>query len=277
MSGLLFTREPLVVNTDLAVLIGLHEAIVLQQVHYWLQKNINIVDGRSWVYNSMDEWHKQFRYVSRDTVKRTFKSLVELGLLETGNHNKHHFDKTKWYSINYEKLDEIERLSIGANCTNREVQNAPMLEGKMPQSDEGNLPQPIPETTRDYTDNSLSSELDRADTPEQITDIELSAEEILNRDALLLLGYLNAKTRRNYRPVESNLKFLRARLKEGATVDEVRAVIDAKYLAWSEDPVMNQYLRPATLFNATKFNQYVGELGQSSTNDDLIWTGRNTI
>jgi hypothetical protein len=30
------------------------------------------------------------------------------------------------------------------------------------------------------------------------------------------------------------------------------------------DPQNNKYLRPATLFNATKFNQYVGELGSGT-------------
>lgn len=269
MSGLLYTKEPLVVNIPLAELIGLHEAIVLQQINYWLGRSSNLIEGRPWVYNSMEDWHKQFRYISLDTVKRTFKHLVDMGLLVADNHNKNSFDRTKWYTINYEKLDEIERQSIRANCTNGEGQDASIQEG--------NLHQPIPEITRDYTDNSLSSELDDDPVSEQITDIELSAEEIIQRDALLLLGYLNAKTRRNYRPVNSNLKLLLARLKEGATVDEVMAVIDAKYLAWSEDPVMNQYLRPATLFNATKFNQYVGELGQPSTNEDPVWTGRNTI
>lgn len=277
MAGLLYVEEPLVVNVQLAKLIGLNEAIVLQQVNYWVKKSTKIIEDRPWVYNSMEGWHEQFPFFHIDTVKNIFKRLAGMGLLITGNHNKNRFDRTKWYTIDYEKLDEIERQSIMENFTNAEGSDSLMEEGSAHQSDEGANHQPIPETTRDYTETSLSSELDDADTPEQVTDIELSAEEALRRDAMLLLGYLNAKTRRNYRPVDSNLRLLLARLREGATVDEIIAVIDAKHLAWAEDPVMNQYLRPATLFNATKFNQYVGELGQSTTNDDPVWTGRNTI
>lgn len=78
--------------------------------------------------------------------------------------------------------------------------------------------------------------------------------------ALEILDFLNAKTGRAYRPVETNLKLIVARLKTGATVMNCRQVIVKKSREWKGDPKMNEYLRPATLFNATKFEQYVGEL-----------------
>ena len=34
--SLLMTSQPIVINRDLACRIGLNEAIVLQQLHYWL-------------------------------------------------------------------------------------------------------------------------------------------------------------------------------------------------------------------------------------------------
>ena len=37
-------------------------------------------------------------------------------------------------------------------------------------------------------------------------------------------------------------------------------VIAKKVREWGADPKMSTYLRPATLFNATKFAQYQGEL-----------------
>lgn len=79
-------------------------------------------------------------------------------------------------------------------------------------------------------------------------------------DALQILDHLNQQTGRSYRPVKSNLNLISARLKEGATPNECRAVIDAKVCAWATDPKMAPYLRPATLFGAEKFSQYVGEL-----------------
>lgn len=73
------------------------------------------------------------------------------------------------------------------------------------------------------------------------------------------LNYLNEKANRNYKPVDSNLNFIKGRLKEGYTRDDVIHVIDVKISQWLNDTTMNQYLRPATLFNATKFSQYFAE------------------
>lgn len=79
-------------------------------------------------------------------------------------------------------------------------------------------------------------------------------------DAAQILAYLNERTGRNYQPVPANLNLIAARLKEGATPDECRKVIDAKVAHWVNDPAWSKYLRPATLFNATKFAQYAGDL-----------------
>ena len=75
-----------------------------------------------------------------------------------------------------------------------------------------------------------------------------------------ILAFLNKKTGRNYRPVLANLNMIRARLKEGYTADELRQVVAKKCREWRGDSFMEKYLRPATLFNATKFAQYSGEL-----------------
>lgn len=79
-------------------------------------------------------------------------------------------------------------------------------------------------------------------------------------DARSVLQFLNDKTGRQYRPVRANLEMIEARLKEGATIDELRAVIAKKCREWLGDAKMAPYLRPATLFNRTKFAQYQGEL-----------------
>lgn len=79
-------------------------------------------------------------------------------------------------------------------------------------------------------------------------------------EALQILAFLNEKTGHAYRPVKANLNLISARLKEGATVMECRQVIAKKSREWATDEKMAEYLRPATLFNATKFAQYVGEL-----------------
>jgi uncharacterized phage protein (TIGR02220 family) len=75
-----------------------------------------------------------------------------------------------------------------------------------------------------------------------------------------ILEFLNQKAHRKYRPTAANLRMIRCRLKEGFTADECRQVIARKCREWGKDEKMKNYLRPATLFNATKFSQYSGEL-----------------
>lgn len=83
-------------------------------------------------------------------------------------------------------------------------------------------------------------------------------------DAVQVLEFLNSKTHRQYRPVRANLDLIRARLKEGFSVDELRAVVAKKTREWQGDDKMAQFLRPATLFAARNFAQYSGELVQEA-------------
>ena len=113
--SLLISEPPLQVLPTLARLIGLNEAIILQQVHYWLQRSSNIKDGYRWVYNSYPEWYKQMPLWKSETTMRTaFKNLEKKGLLVTANYNKAKFDKTKWYRIDYEKLSLLEKEARSA-------------------------------------------------------------------------------------------------------------------------------------------------------------------
>ena len=82
-----------------------------------------------------------------------------------------------------------------------------------------------------------------------------------NEVAIRILDYLNSVTGKKFRPVESNLKLIRARFKQKYTAIDMMAVIDRKAQEWMGTQ-FETYLRPATLFNDEKFNQYVGELGK---------------
>lgn len=142
--SLLIEEPPLQVLPSLAKSIGLNEAIVLQQIHYWIRKSNNLKDGHKWIYNSMPNWQKQFNFWSLPTVKRVFRSLEKQGLIITANYNKAGFDKTKWYRINYEKLQHVSR---------RSDQNDPTMVSNWTdgsdQNDTTNTNR-LPETTRDY-------------------------------------------------------------------------------------------------------------------------------
>ena len=92
------------------------------------------------------------------------------------------------------------------------------------------------------------------------SDRRATERRALDEHAQLILEFLNHEAGRNYQATEINLRFIRARLSAGATVDQCRAIIGRKTATWKGDPKMNQFLRPATLFNEEKFAQYLGEL-----------------
>jgi len=78
-----------------------------------------------------------------------------------------------------------------------------------------------------------------------------------------VLAWLNEKAGTHFRPAPVNLNFIRARLADGLTEWQLRAIVTTKAEQWLRDPHMRPYLRPATLFNRTKCEQYVAELTQS--------------
>lgn len=196
VSMYLFDEQPIVANKALARTLGLNEALILQQINYWIEINKksgkNYHDGKYWTYNSIRAWQeKDFDYMSVDTVKRTFTKLEKAGYLLVGNYNKDPRDKTKWYTINDERLEELylelnrKKLEHERKILEKESQNAmhnalgqnaPMEECKIHQCNDaysidafdenppmhyGSLHEPLPEiTTNNSSENTsyISSE-----------------------------------------------------------------------------------------------------------------------
>ena len=146
-NGLLISEPPLQVIPSLAVALkSSDKAIMLQQIHYWLLRSKNIVDGHRWVFNTVKGWHEQFPWIAEKTVQRYLKDLCDRGLLITANYNKANFDRTKWYRINYDALDKL-TYSKGTDSPNGEGLTVPL--------ERDSLTQPIPiDYTIDYTENT---------------------------------------------------------------------------------------------------------------------------
>lgn len=127
-------------------------------------------------------------------------------------------------------------------------------------------PLPIPPKFDDASEKARRPLPESSASPRVRNGMESNGKNMSgNPDAIQILEYLNEKAGRDYRPVKANLSLIDARLKEGATPDECRAVVDAKVMAWSSDVKMREYLRPKTLFSATNFAQYAGELGSEGS------------
>ena len=107
-TSLLISESPLTVQPSLAVLLGLNEAIFLQQVQYWITRETGICDqyGRRWIYNTVKQWRDQFPFWSESTIKRTICSLEKQEVLLSTTIGDA-FNKTKAYTINYDRIEEM--------------------------------------------------------------------------------------------------------------------------------------------------------------------------
>lgn len=72
-----------------------------------------------------------------------------------------------------------------------------------------------------------------------------------------VVNHLNLRAGTQYKPTTANTrKLVKARLKEGFTVEDMKLVIDKKCAEWRNNPEMAKFLRPDTLFG-NKFEGYL--------------------
>ena len=73
-----------------------------------------------------------------------------------------------------------------------------------------------------------------------------------------VVDYLNQQTGKHFKTSDKNKALIDARLNDGFTLEDFKKVIDIKTAQWLNNPDMNGYLRPITLFS-TKFESYLNE------------------
>ena len=84
-----------------------------------------------------------------------------------------------------------------------------------------------------------------------------------------IISCLNEKTKKHYKAnTPKTVRLIRARLKEGFTVEDFKAVIEKKCDDWLGNEKMERYLRPETLFG-TKFEGYLNEAPNNGKDYDI--------
>lgn len=256
MSNLLISEPPLIVQPSLAKeLNSLDEAVLLQQIHYWLQKSTNVKEGHRWVYNSMSEWLKQFPWVkSRTTMTKYFNDLEERGIIITGNFNKAGFDKTKWYRIDYSTLSDLEQR-LYRNCTTND-QNLVNGVVRNCTTNTNRLPETTPETNKTL----LSGKPD-----------PMKGSQI---DYDIFFKWFNEQTGRHFKNIESNRRKVNGRLNDGYTKSDIEKVVTFQSKKWKGTD-QKEYLRPSTLFRPSNFENYLNDANEyynqnPTTKEDLF-------
>ena len=233
MSRLLINEPPLQVLPSIAQEIGLNEAIMLQQMHYWLLKSANEFTGVKWFYKTLEEWQTEFPFWSAMTIRRTLGSLEKQKIIKIGNFNKKKFDKTKWYTIDYQRVNRRCVQNEQTMCSNR-TDGCVQFEQTY---------------TREYTETT---------TENNVTE-EKPLKVVWTEETKHIIDYLNKRTGKKYSvKTKKTSQLIHKLLDNGFTVEDFERVIDIKCKQWLDNEKMNQYLRPRTLFSE-KFEDYLNE------------------
>ena len=145
--------------------LGLNEAIIINQISYWNEINKksgnNFKDGYYWTYNTYEKWSKSdFPYWSADTIRKTITALEEIGvIISTDKYNSYKIDNTKWYRVDYDKLQEIINIveEKETQVTQEEYESCDCVcESYI--DGHSNMHKPIPENTTDTTNRDYHSE-----------------------------------------------------------------------------------------------------------------------
>lgn len=90
-------------NIDIAKEYGIEEAIILENMYFWLEKNrVNgkhLIDNQIWTYNSQSALAELFPYMNRSKIQRVMAKLEESNLINRANYNVAKYDKTTWYAL----------------------------------------------------------------------------------------------------------------------------------------------------------------------------------
>lgn len=212
-------------------------------------------DGTS-VYPSIESLMEKTRQ-SRRTVQYQLRRMEEMGWLILVNSGNGGRNQHREYAINPDwiKGADIAPLEKGAihdtKGANDDIKGRNSRQERVqPVAPAYNRHRTIIEPSIEPT---LSSKLDSE------SDSKPESERAVCKR---VIDYLNLKTKSSFKPTGAHARLIAARLKDGATEQELCQVIDRKCDEWLHKPDMRQYLRPNTLFRPKNYDSYVGQLGQ---------------
>lgn len=107
-------RTTLRIHPKLAEQIGLNESIILLQIDYLIKiSKTEMKENRSWTYQSIRSLQKEyFPFWSIATINRTLQKLESEGYIKTSNYNKYKYDKTRWITIEYDKVSTLKQIIV---------------------------------------------------------------------------------------------------------------------------------------------------------------------
>lgn len=225
--SMIASNNYIVVNKTLAQTFGLEEAVMLgelaSEMEYWQQRG-ELKDG---FFYSTIENVKDATTLTDKRQRSALKALKAAGIIDV-----------KLAGLPAKRYVRINEQQLATILLNNDRQNGATSSAKMEEL----------ETPKRRTNNNNPKNNKNNNNKEIYTAV---------------IDFLNQQAGTAYKATsKATQQHINARLAEGFTLDDFRAVIAKKCGEWKGDAKMAKYLRPETLFG-TKFESYLNAPQQS--------------
>lgn len=215
-------------------------------------------EGYCWANN---DYFAKLYQVSKETISRWISQLEQRQYIKTEIIYKEGTKEIKGRRIYLAASYPID-LNINTSYQNShegidEKINTSCQKNQEPLDE--NVNTPIDKKVKDNNkafNNKINNKLEYKDILSDSTKSNKPYEEIIQ--------YLNQQTKKEFRNTKANQTLINGRLKDGFSVDDFKTVIDIKTSEWLNDPKMNEYLRPKTLFSPSNFEGYLNQKRKDS-------------
>lgn len=171
-----------VFNQEIAFALGnLNAAILLEQLHYWADKDCGVVeDGYKWIYNSYQNWVEQFKFWSSWQIRKAFNLLRSLEIVIVKRLRKKQWNQTNYYRIDYDRLAEF----LGNYSKPETIEKSELCDSTDQDRNYSHLD--LINSHTSYTKNTSTENLQRSNTPTVVEKINQSGrgknKVFLNRE-----------------------------------------------------------------------------------------------
>jgi hypothetical protein len=121
-------ERPLTVQPTLCAIFGITRAVILQEIHWLLNQprsgkiieRIELADGRvfagaRWIWNTAEQWKEFFPWLESSSIRKHISGLEDSRVLVSCTPGG--VDRTKHYTIDYERFNEMAEASpLGNSC-----------------------------------------------------------------------------------------------------------------------------------------------------------------
>lgn len=190
------------------------------------------------------------------TVRTAIAKLETDGWLSRTARRKGNRNASNVYRLNVAKLQAAAFAHLSESDTSKSdvsKSDASKFDPSKPTDNGGFHP---PESGGDPSVNSTTDPSSKSKTLCPVAP-QPDPEILITDNAIVVLTHLNQVSGSRYQKSRTSLENIRARLREGYSVSDLKLVIDLKHEHWNGNDEQYQYMRPETLFGPKKFEGYL--------------------